>query len=123
MADDFFADFLEPCLFSYQGNISVHFAVNFYFFNHFIFICFQSAVEVVDLNFGGAACDSVIEFRCYLFDERVVAYFFPSGDDVVAVFHDHSIHFGQFIGAVLHIGVHSKHDVPRSCFKSFVQGG
>ena len=61
----------------------------------------------------------VEQFGGYCLGQRVVALFFPPGYHIVAVAGYHAVHFGQLVGRVLQVGVHSEYDIaacgPETC--------
>lgn len=59
MLYDFFPDAGETGFFGKDRNVAVHFAVYFDAFDYSVFVCFQTAVEIMQFDAGEFACRGV----------------------------------------------------------------
>lgn len=85
----------------------MHVAVYLYMLHHIVAVCLESAVEVMQILYTADLAGCRIEQLCgNSLRKRVVAFLLPSRHEVVALFCDHSVQFGNFIRAVLKIRVH-----------------
>src|SRR5687768_5641330 len=50
--NNFFTYFSKACPFRQYRYITMHFAVHLYAFYHFPFVCFQTTIKIVQMNFG-----------------------------------------------------------------------
>ena len=90
----------------------MHVVIDFDVLYHLAAVSLESAVEIVQIDAGEFARRGVKELRREVFRQAIViSLLFPARDDVVAVFADHAIEFGNLVGAVLQIRVHGDHHV------------
>src|SRR5450759_5083936 len=89
-------------------NVPVEFAVHVHTLHHVSPVCFQAAIEIVDLYPRHKTCDKIEKFRGNCFRNRVPPFFLPTGDDVEPQSNlpDQIWNFG---GVVLQICIH-RHD-------------
>ena len=102
----------------------MHFAKDFDVFHHITAISLQSAVEIVEV-FDAAHLPrrGVEEFRGQRFRQWVVAFQLVARHEVVAVFGNHSIEFGNFLGRVLQVGIHRDDNVALRLVETAVERG
>ena len=120
--DNLFPDAGKSGLLGQHRDVAVHFAVEVDGFDDLAAVGFQSAVEIVQGEPGGPSGDPVVQFGREGLRERVVAFLFPAGDQVVAFLGDHAVHLGQFVRRILQVGVHREDDFAFRCAKSGAQG-
>ena len=102
----------------------MHFAVNLYVFHNLAAVGLEPAVEVVQVVYSAyKPCGGVEKFCRYGFRKRVVTFLLVSRNEVVAVFHNHAPQFGDFVGRVLQVGVHSYYNVALGLFEPAVKRG
>ena len=102
-----FADAAEAGVLGQVGDVAVHLAVDFDVLDHVLAIGFQSAVEVVEVvDAAHLSCRGVEEFGGEGFGDGVVAFLLVAAHQVVAFFRNHAVELGDFVGAVLEVGVH-----------------
>ena len=105
--DHLLAYLVIPGILGQVGYIAVHVAVDLDILHHLLLVGLQSAVEVVQIpDARHLAGRGVEELGGYGFGERVVAFLLPPRYQVVAVDRNHAIEFGDFVGAVLQVGIH-----------------
>ncbi len=122
--DDFLADVGEASPFGDDGDVAVHLAVDFDGFDDVAAIGFETAVEVVEFDAAEHARGAVEELGRDVFGKfGVVAFLLPTGDEVESVFLDHAEEFGDFVGAVLQVGIHGDDDVALDGVETGVEGG
>ena len=122
--DHLFPNFGEAFPFGDNRNVAVHFTVHLDVFHHLLAVGLESAVEIVQLDFRHAACGPVEELGGDVFGQfGVIAYLFPAGNQVVALFRDFPVEFRNLIGAVLQVGVHGDYHIALRGFKTHVQSG
>ena len=102
----------------------MHIVIDFYVLDYDVFVSLQPAVEVVQVrNAGEFACCSVEQLGRDGFRQRVVALFLPTGHEVITVFGDHPVQFGNLVGAVLQVSVHRDDHISLCPLETTVQTG
>ena len=123
MMHHFLSDTIESVQFGEIRYIAVHIAVNLNMLHHFMPVCLEAAVEVMEiLDSAHFAGRGVEEFCRYSFRERVVAFLFVAAYEVVSFFLNHAVKTGNLVRTVLQIGIHCNHDITlcetETCVKS-----
>ena len=96
----------KPFVFGQKRNVAVHLAVDFNIVYHLKAVGLQSTIKVIELYLGYAAGRSVEKLRRNGLGQRIVTLLLPAAYQIIAVFHDHSTQFRNFLRAVLKVGVH-----------------
>lgn len=90
------------------GDVAVHVAVDFDMFYHRGAVGLEPAIEVVEvLDAAYATGRGIEQLGGYGLGQRIVALFLVAGHQVIAFFGNHSVQLGNFVRAVLQVGVHS----------------
>ena len=66
-------------------DVAMEFAENAHVFDDFVAIGFEAAIKVVDADARDATGDPVEKFGGQGFAQGVEAFFFPAGDEVIAL--------------------------------------
>ena len=107
-----------------DGDVTVHLAVHLDVLHHLVAIGLEAAVEVVQLDARHPARGPVEELGRDVFHQLgVVTHLLPARYEVIAVLFDHLVEFGNLIGAVLEVGIHSDDHVAFDDLEAFVQRG
>lgn len=106
MHDNLFSYLAEPRLLCHVGEETVHVVVDFKALYHFVFVCLEAAVEVVQLYPRYRSHRGVEELGRHRLGERIVAFLLPARNEIVALLGDHPVKLRNLIGRVLKIGVH-----------------
>ena len=51
-----------------------------------------------------------------------MSLFLPARNQVIALFHDHPVHLGKFVGTVLQVGIHGKDHIARGIQETDIEG-
>ena len=101
----------------------MHFAVDLDVLYDVAAIGLQSAVEVVQVADAAHPSGRSIEELCgKCLRQRVIALLLVAGNQVVAVFGNHSVEFGNLIGRVLKVGIHCDDHISLGCFEPTIEG-
>jgi len=95
----------------------MHLSIEVYFLEHFASIGFETAVEIVQGQFGEIPEDRIKDQRWPAFVPWVVPPLLPSTDDVISLFYFLK-HSGDFFWIVLQVRIHGDHDLPGGFFKT-----
>ena len=122
--DGLFADLVEAGIFRQIRDVTMHLAVHLDVLHYFGPIRLEATVHIVQADTRHFAGRPIVQLGGKVLGEGVVlAVLFPTGNKVVAIFPDHTHHFGDFLGRILEIGVHGDHDVASGRGKTLIQGG
>lgn len=109
---------------SHDGYKTMKLAIEFEVdvFYHFTSICFETVIDIVQVNARHSADHGVEDTRGKGFRDGVEAWELPSGDEIVSFFQ-----FGEEIGdlfrVVLQVAVHGKYDFAPAATEACDEGG
>ena len=107
MVHNLFPDFGEACILCQVRDVAVHLAINLDVLHHLTPIGFQSTVEVVQVMYARDSPRRRIEKLCRnRFRQGVVTFLLVSRHQVVTLFRNHAVEFGNLVGTILQISVH-----------------
>ena len=102
----------------------MHIAVDLYALYYFVSVCLEAAVEVVQvLDTRNFACSGIEQLCGDGLGKRVVALLLVSRYKVVSIFGYHAVEDGDFVGAVLKVGIHCDDYVAFGTLESAVESG
>ncbi len=119
----FFPDTAESGMFGQNGDIAVHLTIYLDAFDYGLAVSLETAVEVVELYPRSQTGSAVEEPGGDGFGDGVEPFLLPPRDHVVFFFPDHSDQFGNLVGTVLQVGIHSDDHLALCGFKTTEEGG
>ncbi len=87
----------------------MHLAIDVDVANNRKVIRLQPAIKVVEFNTRQLASYVVKELGRNCFRKRIKPFPLPARHEVITLVADHRIQFGNFVGAILQVGVHCNH--------------
>ena len=100
----------------------MHIVINLDILDDNILIGLQATIEVVQvMNTRETAGRGVEQFRRDRLRERIIPFFLPARDKIVAIFRDHAIQFGDLVRTILQVRVHRDDHIALGTLEPAVQ--
>ncbi len=116
-----FSDVAKAGAFGHDRDVAVHLAKHFNVFDNIVAVSLQTAVEIVQFDARHHPCGAVVKLCRQCFGNGVVAFFLPPTDQIVAVFGNHAVEFGQLVGRILKVSIHRYHYTSGCALKARIE--